>query len=55
VTTASISEFPLSSGTLLAAIASVLLLFVSVGVIYLSAMEWRDKRRRKAMESRSGR
>ena len=55
MTTASISELPLSSGSILAAIASLLLLFVSVGVIYLSAIEWRDKRRRKALESRSGR
>jgi len=55
VITASISEFPLASSSLLAVIASLLLLFVSVGVIYLSALEWRDRRRRKALESRSGR
>jgi uncharacterized membrane protein len=29
-----------------------LLLFVSAGVIYLSAVEWRDRRRRKAAEPR---
>ncbi|MEB3323534.1 MAG: hypothetical protein VKI81_11980 [Synechococcaceae cyanobacterium] len=40
------SEFSLSAGSLLAALASALLLFVSVGVIYLSAVEWRDRRRR---------
>jgi hypothetical protein len=32
--------------------AVALLLFVSVGVIYLSAVEWRDSRRRKAAEPR---
>ncbi len=53
MTTPSISELSLSSGTVLAAIASLLLLFVSAGVIYLSAMEWRDRWRRKALESRS--
>ncbi len=53
MTTASISELSLSSGTVLAAIASLLLLFVSGGVIYLSAMEWRDRWRRKALESRN--
>ena len=29
-----------------------LLLFVSAGVIYLSAVEWRDRRRRQAAEPR---
>ena len=33
--------------TLLATVAAALLLFVSGGVIYLSAVEWRDRRRRK--------
>jgi hypothetical protein len=28
-------------------VAAALLLFVSGGVIYLSAVEWRDRRRRK--------
>ncbi|MEB3297222.1 MAG: hypothetical protein VKL23_06770 [Cyanobacteriota bacterium] len=32
--------------------ALVLLVFVSVGVVYLSSVEWRDRRRRKAAESR---
>ena len=36
-----------SGTTLLATVAAVLLLFVSGGVIYLSAVEWRDRRRRK--------
>jgi hypothetical protein len=44
---------PLSVPTVLAAIASLLLLFVSGGVIYLSIVEWSDRRRRKALESRS--
>ena len=32
--------------------AIALLLFVILGVIYLSAVEWRDRRRRKAAEPR---
>ncbi|MFM7676259.1 MAG: hypothetical protein ACKO5F_11920 [Synechococcus sp.] len=39
----------LPGGTdLLAYTAAVLLVFVSGGVIYLSAVEWRDRRRRYA-------
>ncbi len=53
MTTLSISELSLSAGSVLAAIASLLLVFVSGGVIYLSFMEWKDRRRRKALESRS--
>jgi hypothetical protein len=53
VTTPSVSELTLSGNTLLAAIASLLLLFVSGGVVYLSIVEWRDRRRRKAQEARS--
>ena len=30
--------------------AAALLVFVSVGVIYLSSVEWRDRRRRKLQE-----
>jgi hypothetical protein len=41
-------EFSLGIPTLLAATASVLLVFVSGGVIYLSIIEWRDRRRRQA-------
>ena len=37
---------------LLAALASGLLLFVSGGVIYLSVVDWRDRRRRRAETSR---
>lgn len=50
MTTASASErvaaasFP--TGTVLAAVATMLLVFVSFGVIYLSTIEWRDRRRR---------
>ncbi len=43
---ASISEVLPSSSTLLAWVASALLLFVTGGVVYLSAVDWRDKRRR---------
>ena len=41
----SVVELPGTS--LLATVAAALLLFVSGGVIYLSAVEWRDRRRRK--------
>ncbi|MEO1003894.1 MAG: hypothetical protein AAFX65_12400 [Cyanobacteria bacterium J06638_7] len=40
-----------TSYQVLAGIASALLVFVSAGVIYLSAAEWRDRRRRRASES----
>jgi uncharacterized protein (DUF2062 family) len=40
----------LTGSQVLAAVAALLLLFVSGGVIYLSTVEWRDRRRR----SRSG-
>ena len=38
---------------MLAGLASALLLFVSVGVIYLSTVEWRDRRRRRSSEGRN--
>ena len=38
---------PLTLNHLLAILAVVLLLFVSGGVIYLSTVEWRDRRRRQ--------
>ena len=44
---------PLTLGTVLAVIATALLLFVSVGVIYLSTVEWRDRRRRGGPAVRS--
>lgn len=47
VTTPLISELFPHTSTLLAALASGLLLFVSAGVIYLSAVDWRDRRRRR--------
>jgi hypothetical protein len=54
VTTASVSDLAFPTTTLLAVLASALLLFVSVGVIYLSTIEWRDRRRRRSTEGRSG-
>jgi hypothetical protein len=36
----------LTLGNVLAVVATGLLVFVSVGVIYLSTVEWRDRRRR---------
>ena len=43
----------LSLGSILAVVATALLVFVSVGVVYLSSVEWRDRRRRGAPSSRS--
>ncbi|MEB3167026.1 MAG: hypothetical protein VKO65_10210 [Cyanobacteriota bacterium] len=40
----------ISANTVLAVLASVLLVFVSVGVVYLSSVEWRDRRRRQAQD-----
>lgn len=40
----SLTDLPLNA--LLASVAALLLLFVSAGVVYLSAVEWRDRRRR---------
>jgi hypothetical protein len=37
----------------LAVMATALLVFVSVGVIYLSTVEWRDRRRRRSPAARS--
>ena len=47
----------LSANGLLALLAIALLVFVSGGVVYLSTVEWRDRRRRARAEnpSRSGR
>jgi hypothetical protein len=46
--------FPaLTLGTALAVVATTLLVFVSVGVIYLSTVEWRDRRRRGSPTPRS--
>ena len=43
----------LTLGTVLAVMATALLVFVSVGVIYLSTVEWRDRRRRRSPAARS--
>ena len=37
----------LTLNNLLAILAAVLLVFVSCGVLYLSTIEWRDRRRRQ--------
>lgn len=39
----------------LASLAALLLLFVTAGVVYLTAMEWRDKRKRaqEALDNRT--
>ncbi|MFQ6539859.1 MULTISPECIES: hypothetical protein [Aphanothece] len=47
-------DLPFSSTQLLAGVASVLLLFVSAGVVYLSVVDWRDRRRRRAAEAPGG-
>lgn len=59
MTTASASDHPLGRvlsdfdlGPVLAVVAIALLVFVSGGVLYLSAVEWRDRRRRGAPSSR---
>jgi hypothetical protein len=43
----------LTLGNVLAVVATALLVFVSVGVIYLSTVEWRDRRRRGSPSVRS--
>ena len=45
------TELSVSSAQLLSGIAILLLVFVSGGVMYLSTVEWRDRRRRKAAGS----
>lgn len=44
---------PLTLGNVLALMATALLVFVSAGVIYLSTVEWRDRRRRGSPAARS--
>ena len=46
----SVPELTLSASQVLSAIAVLLLVFVSGGVIYLSIIEWSDRRRRNALE-----
>ncbi|MBD2549807.1 hypothetical protein H6G65_09460 [Microcystis elabens FACHB-917] len=53
MTTASVSDLAFPTTTLLAGLASGLLLFVTVGVIYLSTVEWLDRRRRRSSEGRN--
>ena len=43
-------EFESNLSIALGAIALVLLVVVSLGVLYLTAVEWRDRRRRKREE-----
>ncbi len=41
------TDLALSGNNVLAIVAASLLVFVSGGVIYLSTIEWRDRRRRQ--------
>ena len=43
----------ITANQLLGGIAAALMVFVSGGVIYLSAVEWRDRRRRARTEKPS--
>ena len=45
----------LGLNNVLAILAAALLVFVSGGVIYLSTVEWRDRRRRQQPTSSAGR
>jgi hypothetical protein len=47
-TTPSITEAVLPANSVLAVVAASLLVFVSLGVLYLSSVEWRDRRRRQS-------
>ena len=42
----------MTASQLLSGVAALLLVFVSGGVVYLSTIEWRDRRRRKALEAK---
>jgi hypothetical protein len=46
-----LADLPLPATNLLAIVATVLLVFVSGGVLYLSTVEWRDRRRRQTAGS----
>lgn len=50
---ASLAANPFTLGHALAVVATALLVFVSGGVIYLSTVEWRDRRRRGSPSARS--
>lgn len=45
------ADFSVGAPQVLGGVAIVLLSFVSLGVLYLSTVEWRDRRRRKAAEA----
>ena len=49
----SLAGSTLTLTSVLAVVATTLLVFVSVGVIYLSTVEWRDRRRRNGPSVRS--
>jgi hypothetical protein len=53
VTTPSITDPVLSANSVLAVVAASLLVFVSFGVLYLSTVEWRDRRRRQSSQGPS--
>jgi hypothetical protein len=42
-----VTDLALTGNNVLAIVATSLLVFVSGGVIYLSTIEWRDRRRRQ--------
>jgi hypothetical protein len=48
----SVPELSMTASQLLSGVAALLLVFVSGGVLYLSTIEWRDRRRRKALEAK---
>jgi hypothetical protein len=55
VNDAALAGSGLTVNNLLAIAAAALLVFVSGGVIYLSTIEWRDRRRRQQPASAAGR
>jgi len=48
-----VGELLADPARILSLTAAVLLVFVSVSVVYLSSVEWRDRRRRKLQERKS--
>ena len=55
MTDAALAVGGLTFNNLLAIATAALLVFVSGGVIYLSTIEWRDRRRRQQPASTAGR
>jgi hypothetical protein len=49
----SLAGSTLTLTSVLAVVATTLMVFVSVGVMYLSTVEWRDRRRRSGPSVRS--